>query len=442
MKNIGLILVLSIALSLEACGFMQMTVSDVKLGITPAHRQNVEAIKQAHPDACGVLMGNIISDKSNGMLVVVALSEDLLNTKPADISILSEPGPYMLYVPQGHYRIVAFVDFNKNRVCDQNELVGQLENPGIVAVKGGQIIGKLDFPVTDQGKYFVEFPIDVQLPEMIGAVKKTFERCAAVNFDDSVFSGEYGSMGLWSPAQFIDEVGVNIYALDKYDSGKIPILFVHGSGGTPRDWKYLAVHIDRKKFQSWFFFYPSGLRLETISHLLYEKLSYLHDIYKFPTLCITAHSMGGLVVRSFLNRYARQHSPYSIKLFVSISTPWSGVASAKLAPEKSLFKGPPVWKDLVPGSPFLQELYKHRLPNNMEYYLFFGYRSNSVLIKKADDGVIALESQLYPVAQSEATKCFGFNENHVGILSCKDVLDQYVRILSAVYAKSFPDEKK
>lgn len=440
MRRIGItVLLLYMSMFMGACSYMRMTVNDVKLGLSPTQRQSPEAIKQAHPDVCGILMGSIMSDKSADVMhVVVALSENLLNTKPADYFVLSEPGPYMLYVPRGRYRIVAFADLNKNHVCDQNELVGHLENPGVVVINGGQVIGRLDFAVAGKGRNYVESPVNIRLPDMIDFVKKTINQGGVVNFDDSVFSVEYGTMGLWSPAQFINDVGVNIYALDKYDEGKIPILFIHGSGGTPRDWKYLAGNIDRKRFQPWFFFYPSGLRLETISGLLYENLSLLYKTYGFQTLCITAHSMGGLVGRSFLSRYALQHPPYSVKLFVSISTPWSGVASAQLAPEKSLFKGPPVWKDLVPESQFLQNIYRHRLPPEIDYYLFFGYKSNKVLIKNANDGVIALESQLYPMAQSEASKCFGFNENHVSILSCQEVLKRYVQILSSVYTQSFP----
>jgi len=428
-----------VSITMGACSYVRMTMGEVRLSLSPAHRQDAEAIKQANPDECGVLMGSIVSDKSTGvMFAIVAFSEDLLNIKPADFNILSEPGPYMLYVPRGRYRIVAFADFNKNRVFDQNELVGRLNNPGIVAVDRGQVISGLDFSVAGKGSNYVESPVDIQLPDTTEVVKKAINQGGAVRLDDRIFSREYGSMGLWSPAQFIHELGVNIYAPEKYDNGKIPILFVHGSGGTPRDWEYLAGNIDRTRFQLWFFFYPSGLRLETISGLLYENLSFLYKTYGFSTLYITAHSMGGLIVRSFFNRYALEGPPYSVKLFVSISTPWNGVESAQLAPEKSLFKGPPVWQDLAPESPFLKTLYHHHLPSELNYYLFFGYRSYKVFVKKAEDGVIALESQLYPTAQSEATKCFGFNENHASILSCKNVVEQYVQVLIAAYTKSLP----
>ena len=57
----------------------------------------------------------------------------------------------------------------------------------------------------------------------------------------------------------------------EFDPDKIPVLFVHGIGGTPLDWKYLAKGLDRHRFQPWFYYYPSGLRLNLVSGLLHEK---------------------------------------------------------------------------------------------------------------------------------------------------------------------------
>ncbi|MBN2688068.1 MAG: hypothetical protein JXR85_07805 [Deltaproteobacteria bacterium] len=427
------ILIALTVLFMTSCGAMQMTVSDIKLELYPPHHHDAETFRMAHPDDCGILLGTINPGESiPGTFVVVAFPADLVNTKPADFTVLPGVGPYMLYVPPGRYCIVAFEDFNNNRVCDQNELVGRLETPAIVIVEGGEVIGDLDLTVGEHGTHFLDFPIDVRLSAPVRDATKTVDYDAVVSLDEAFFSKEYGSTGLWSSSRFIDEIGVNIYGLDHYDKEKIPILFVHGSGGTPRDWNYLSRKIDRKLFQPWFFYYPTGLPLETTAALMYEKLSQLHAIHGFSRLCVTAHSMGGLVVRSFLNRHAFRNPPYSVTLFVSISTPWGGVERAELAPDKNLFKGPPVWKDLVPGSPFLKRLYRHRLPPGVTYYLFFGYKGNNVLVKKAGDGVISLDSQLDPAARLEAAKEFGFNENHSGILSSEAVLERYMGILSSV----------
>jgi pimeloyl-ACP methyl ester carboxylesterase len=192
--------------------------------------------------------------------------------------------------------------------------------------------------------------------------------------------------------------------------------------------------MDVNRFQRWFFYYSTGLPLETVSALIYEKLSQLHAVYRFPRLCIVAHSMGGLVVRSFLNRYALQSPPYEVMLFISMSTPWGGVKRAELAPRpgESLFKSPPVWKDLVPGSSFLKKLHSQCLPRSVRYYLIFGDKRPSPLVTEAGDGVIRLDSQLHPEARAEAEGVFGFHEDHSGILRSEAALERYRDILSSV----------
>jgi len=72
------------------------------------------------------------------------------------------------------------------------------------------------------------------------------------------------------------------------------------------------------------------------------------------------------------------------------------------------------------------------LPPQVKFCLFFGYRGDNILLKGADDGSIALRSQLDPRAQSEAARCFGFNENHVSILFSKEVIRRHKEMLSNV----------
>ena len=140
--------------------------------------------------------------------------------------------------------------------------------------------------------------------------------------DDFVFSDEYGKKGLWTGLEFFRKIGGNVYFLEAYDPAKIPILFVHGAAGSPQNWQTFFESIDRNKYQPWFFYYPSGASIDSMSYLLLWKLQNLQAKYKFKELYITAHSMGGLVVRSFIVNYG--HFFPSIANFISISTPWGG----------------------------------------------------------------------------------------------------------------------
>jgi len=410
-----------------------MIFEQAKLDVPPFLSPTAEDIKQALPEKCGVLMGRVISaSPGRRPFVVIAFSKQFSKNRIADYTVLPEPGPYMLYVPEGSYNIFVFADFNENLICDRNEFVGQHENPDIVGVTAGQVVGELDIVISNSWNKLFDFPIDLKIPSQEDSKSHSLENGGIVSLNDEMFSRKYGSIGLWSPFRFIESVGVNIYSLEKFDKTKTPILFVHGSGGTPKDWEFMVNKIDRDHYQPWFFYYPSGLRLQTLSDLLYEKLNAIYDKYRFEQLCITAHSMGGLIVRSFIDQYGSGVHSYYVTLFVSISTPWGGVDRAKLAVEHSLFLFPPSWKDLASGSKFIETLFQKKLPSQVKFCLFFGYEGDNLLLKGADDGAVALKSQLDPRAQSEATRCHGFNENHVSILFSREVFGRYSEILTKV----------
>lgn len=433
--NRNIFLLFLITALLCGCDYFRMTFKQVKakLNLPPLYSPTSDDIKQALPERCGVLMGNVISKSlTRSPLVIIASSKQFTKRKIADYTVLPEPGPYMLYVPEGRYNILAFADFNNNLICEQGEFVGRHENPETVSIAAGQVIGELDFVITSRGKELFNFPIDLRIPFHGFNKSSSLENGGTVSLDDGMFSKKYGSIGLWAPSRFIEAVGVDIYALEKFDKAKIPILFVHGSGGTPKDWEFIVNRIDRDRYQPWLFYYPSGLRLQTLSDLLNEKLNAVYNKYKFEKLYITAHSLGGMIARSYINQYDFDKHSYCLKLFISISTPWGGVDRAKLAPKHSFFKYPPSWKDLAPESKFIQNLFQKELPPQVKFCLFFSYRGDNILLKGADDGSIALNSQLDPRAQSEAAQCFGFNENHVSILFSKEVIRRHKEMLSNV----------
>lgn len=429
-----IIFLISIILLFSGCADTDMVFKRFKLNFIPHNRPEPEDIKQTSPEKCGVLMGKIISNTQRTKpLVVVAYSERYSKNRIADYTVLFNPGPYMLYVPEGTYDIVVFEDADGDFLCERGEFLDRFESNGSVSVEAGQVVGKLDIIITDTGNKHFDYPISLEIPSDTGSKLKTLVTGGTVDLESEMFSRKYGAIGLWSPSKFVNAVGGSIYALEKYDSSKIPILFVHGSGGTPRDWKYFAGNIDRNRYQPWFFYYPTGLRLKTLSDLLQEELKGVYDKYQFKQLYIVAHSMGGLIVRSFINQYVSDNHPYTIKIFVSLSTPWGGIESAKLAPKNpKIFNYPACWKDLASGSIFIESLLNKKLPCDIIYCLFFGYRGDKLLLSGADDGTVALKSQLNFHVQSEAIRCFGFNEDHISILFTEEVLRRFKEMLEFI----------
>ena len=157
---------------------------------------------------------------------------------------------------------------------------------------------------------------------------------------------------------------------------------------------------------------------------MFGMLSELNHRYPFSNLHIVGHSMGGLVARSFLSGCVRDDHCEYVRSFTSISSPFGGQKEAKNGIDYSPVVMP-VWKSIVPGSRFLQALFRRPMPHGVPHYLLFSYLNTSLTSFASGDGTILLTSQLRPEAQMQATALRGFDEDHMGILS-NEALNSYL----------------
>jgi pimeloyl-ACP methyl ester carboxylesterase len=256
-----------------------------------------------------------------------------------------------------------------------------------------------------------------------------------VDIDDPRFSDANGELGLWDPLRFLFEVGAGVYFLEAYDPSKIPVLFVHGAVGDPSDWKYLVSTLDRSRFQPWLVYYPSAPHLDRLAAGVVRAIAALQFKYGFSEMILVAHSMGGLVTRAAIN-YAMEnrHGPRVVRIpaFVSISSPWNGHTAAAAGAKHSPVVAP-MWQDMAPGSPFLAQLPRTTLPPECEYTLFFSYRGVSMLREEANDGTVAVSSELSMPIQLQADHVLGFNESHTSILQSAEVAEKLNAILARAH---------
>jgi hypothetical protein len=240
--------------------------------------------------------------------------------------------------------------------------------------------------------------------------------------DDPRFSATRGEQGLWQPARFLRETGVGIYFLEPYDPARIPVLFVYGAAGSPQDWGTFFSRMDRSKYQPWFFLYPTGRRLDEVGGDLNRGVEALQGYLHFRRLYVVAHSMGGLVSRSFLvKNVLEDRNRYSTR-FVSISTPWGGNEAAAFGVRFSLAVVPS-WRDLAVGSAFQRTLLSKPLKPDVDHLLVYSHRrSSSFLLPAENDGTVSVESQLAPAARADAAQIVGFDADHVGVLSRPDLV--------------------
>lgn len=374
-----------------------------------------------------IVVGRIYGKSpEKGPIIVAACSADE-SRKIAHYTVLHDYGEYELMVPQGEYYVFAYRDINSNLTYDAGEPAGQHGDPNLVNVPAVGVVYDIDIVIPEEGGDIV-IPAGFEIASVKPQNLSSRQAGAITDLDDERFAPENGTKGFWEPFSFFKEFGGNIYFLEEYDPEKTPILFIHGASGTPKEWKYFVDHIDREHFQPWFFYYPTGVRIDSMAHLLFWKLINLQTKYQFNKIYITAHSMGGLVAKSFIVNYGPQFP--SVKLFITLATPWGGDRMAEYGVNQSPAVIPS-WIDMQPESDFIKSLYHTEMPGSVNFYMFCGYRGNRNPFSSNNDGTISLSSIMDSRAQSEAKMNYVFNEDHVSILSSDEVLSQYNAILDA-----------
>jgi pimeloyl-ACP methyl ester carboxylesterase len=369
--------------------------------------------------ALATLQGSVEGYSPDPQPIVVALwNEDEPSRGALRFAFARGRGGFRFVVPApGRYRVMAFEDLNGDYAFQPDEPAGICPAP--VAAEPGATVSGIVIRIETPGAVRVPLKVEVEPNASAGAAPELnyYSIGQVTTLDDPRFSKANAQAGLWMPIEVIRDAGMGLYFLEPYSPDKTPLLFVHGSGATPADFRFLVDRVDRSRYQPWVYFYPTGMRLDRQSRLLYRALAILHEQLGFRQLCLIAHSMGGLVSRGFLSEAVRNGFPVEVPVFVSLSAPWQGHAGAAKGVERSPAVIP-AWRDMAPASPFLQELWATPLPDGTAYHLLFGYSGGfSLMIDRNNDGGVSLASQLDPRAQTAARRMFGFDEDHGGILA-------------------------
>jgi pimeloyl-ACP methyl ester carboxylesterase len=339
---------------------------------------------------------------------------------------------------KGSYSVGAFDDADRNLVLEPGESF--VTDRDVVTCSPGQIIDGfvLNVPATAaaaprSGSLDIAA---VQKRSIKEQARATLGQMTAVgeltSLNEDMFSQEVAESGLWRPFDFLVDGYAGIWFLEPYDPNRIPVLFVHGINGTPASFKSLIDHLDRKRFQAWVYYYPSGLRLDVVADHLNQTMTKLQVRYRVARFGVVAHSMGGLVSRGFILRHAQTSRTSRIPIYVTLSTPWGGHKAA----ESGVKTAPvvvEVWHDMVPGSDYQQSLFARPLPPGMQHHMLFTFQRNTSSFGESDDQGVSVASQLAVPAQSNAVRIYGFDDTHVGVLQNSEVS----KLLNELLAKSF-----
>lgn len=123
----------------------------------------------------------------------------------------------------------------------------------------------------------------------------------------------------------IELKNAGLYMLEPYRPDKIPVVMVHGLMSSPSTWAGMFNDLRgdlelRKRYQFWFFMYPTGLPIGYSTSILREQLNAVHAKYdpnstnpNFNQMVIVGHSMGGLLTRGMLQDSGTKFWDYYFK---------------------------------------------------------------------------------------------------------------------------------
>ncbi len=361
-------------------------------------------------DEASQIQGRVVlTGKQSGPVEVVLFEQMSANRVVQRQHVLAdEQGRFRFHVLPGRYYVGAFVDRNRDEQHQADEEAVMYGKPTALTI--GQ-----------QTKKHVQLTIRGQLPENPAVSAQVLQESnlslqnigRVVSLRDPVFDPRNGPLGLWQPLDYLHRIGAGLFLLEPHDPARIPVIFIHGANGSPSDWLSILKHLDRKRFEPWILGYPSGLRLDVVSDYAEMAVARLVGRHHPARLFVVAHSMGGLVARSFVFKWRKRHPRLAnrIRFLMTINTPLGGMPEAGSGVAYSPLVVPS-WRDVAAGSAFLQKLDATPWPATLPWELVFSFQHG-----KGSDGVVALESQLPRARQDEASRLSGFEAQHAGILS-------------------------
>ena len=385
-------------------------------------------LRDLQPGDTFLLVGPIHQKtKYEGPVLVVAVTDRFKSREIVAERILQMPVLYyQAYLPEGNYDLYFFADLDGSGYFDAYEMIAKTAGSPIniqkEEVKDGLTFHGPAFTLDVKNAMATDLPVKVRVRQ---------QDYIYPSLDDAFFDPQYGEIGMYDPKILFAHTQRFVFALEQFDPNKTLVVFVHGVAGTPRDFKYLVEGLDRNRYQPLFYFYPSGMPLQKLGSLLAGILSVLEEDtnFRLKRAIVVAHSMGGLVALSALNELCSDKAPAYLRGFISFNSPYGGVQTAKKAVENA----PAVlaaWRDVAPGSPFLERLYQGSAVKQIPFHLFFGYKTGD-----SSDGTITLQSQLEHRIQSVSRKVYGFNASHVDILNDAQARRTFNRVLEEMDGK-------
>jgi pimeloyl-ACP methyl ester carboxylesterase len=369
---------------------------------------------------------------------IAAFSNKFQRNERVDTMYFEVAGSHFgLNLPEGYFDLLVFADIDGDGLFEAEEAVGRRAIGVNNTTVPEKVLGQMDVQLADP--LAIGWDVSFSVPDSRGRVDSLFYPSGTIrSLDDPIFDRSFSTLGMYDPASFSEQAPTMFYALEEDLGYKIPVVFVHGIGGSAREFETFVGQLDRVKYKPWFYHYPSGGDLDQLAELFYQIFlsGKVYSSGGMPMI-IVAHSMGGLVAREAINKYKGRSGENQVHLLVTMATPFGGHAAAATGEEHGLIVLPS-WRDLNPDNPFIANLYRSPLPDFLHHELIYAFQNpGTVKLGENSDGVVTLNSQLHPQAQRQASGQFGFDNTHTDILKSEEVA-AHIRDRMDVVKNAFP----
>ena len=435
-----LFLFLPVILILQSCSYID-TMKRAK------HNEEIKGTKAYYDNKClvaeecaGVSAKVILPGTSKiDSLAIAIVIEDGNESRVIDLDVINftqngdtKVSFFFFDLPIGSYTAYALTRFDQNSRYDDTNFTVLAKGSGSITekdLKAYQNAIVLDDITINPEESIEQFPYSIA--HMGNKLKNASNRHRGIfedntDLDDPIFSHQVAMEGLYYPESF-NKKTKGIYRLaPEFKKGSVPILFVHGMAGTPRDWKYMLANLDLTLYTPYVLYYPSG---EDFTKLAAHYNAWISSdkIFENGPGVIVAHSFGGIIVRDGLNL---EHESNRL-LFISLATPYGGDAKASEGVKDAPYVIPS-WRSIADDGSFIKNLYRKKLSDDETFELIFAYYNSGDGL--SGDGRVPLEKQLRSEAQKEARSIRGFNEDHISILQSKETAD-YINTLLEAFAQ-------
>jgi len=403
-------------------------------------------------DACARVSSKIILplQSSRESLLIAVVVNDSNKSRVIDAQVINftpdedkKVSYFFFDLPVGTYTAYALSVPDKNsslkkpKVTVFSKMSGSITEENLKAYQNAIVLD--DIYIDDKNGSSEIFPYSLE--KMAEKIDEITYRVGYfednVSLDDPVFSHRVAMEGLYYPKSFAKK-SKGIYRLTpKYKEGSIPLIFVHGMAGTPRDWKYMLEHLDLSHYTPYVVYYPTGESFDKLSAQFNAWILSDRIFGKGPGVII-AHSFGGIIVRDAANLQL-DSTRRSRGMFISLATPYGGDSKAAEGVKNAPYVIPS-WRSIASDGEYIKNLYREPLPDNTSFELIFGFNNSEE--GPSGDGRVPLTMQLREEAQEEARHIRGFDEDHISILHAKEVTKYINALLKDFSDKQLKEEQK